>query len=638
MTTTFAKILSAGYANSCKENVTGMLPLHYACQLGASVDVIEILADHYDEPLENAKDKQGKTPLHYIYENPYSVSSCYAAAFIIERAPDSVNMRDKRGNLPLRSLSMKTSQDTLSEDQKEHALKILDFCLNANPVISADFLATLHTLPEWLRDRAIMSPYIQKSLNEKIILKVPTVIRFCDGFVYILILLIFYLGAACTIQERIPDIDESKNCDKGRFGTILFITALYLILREVMQVLSLLSLGIMNSYLEGSTNYLDILTIVLIIYFALDMQTENGFLNMSNLCKGDPECVIEKLDIYRFLVSMANVIFWSTFISFLKSASIDLAVFVDGLQNVISRILPFLTALVIILHHFSIAFVMIYVDSDRCRTCIREGDDQCASNFCETWHTLLKVATMLLGEVAAADFEDEDPTVQDLGRIYFLLFMFLVAILLANVLIAIVTDSYGIVKNERAAIVFWTNKLDYISECMGIIDGPWRNRVRELFFLPAIDENIISNDEFGYELWNRVTQVHFERVKVWKFEFWVVVFYKLVTYLFIAVWLPVGLLTFGYLWPPQVRKYILYSRITSDSVGELKELEQRSIEVRSLKEEVKDLQQEIFLEMTNDRREIISLKTQFRDMKESLETEMMTVKEIVTMLFDLQSL
>ena len=38
-------------------------------------------------------------------------------------------------------------------------------------------------------------------------------------------------------------------------------------------------------------------------------------------------------------------------------------------------------------------------------------------------------------------------------------FVFLVVILLSNVLIAIVTDSHSIVKNERAVMVFWSNRL-----------------------------------------------------------------------------------------------------------------------------------------------------------------------------------
>ena len=42
-----------------------------------------------------------------------------------------------------------------------------------------------------------------------------------------------------------------------------------------------------------------------------------------------------------------------------------------------------------------------------------------------------------------------------------------VVILLSNVLIAIVTDSYEIIQNDRAAIVFWSNRLDFVAEMDG---------------------------------------------------------------------------------------------------------------------------------------------------------------------------
>ena len=69
----------------------------------------------------------------------------------------------------------------------------------------------------------------------------------------------------------------------------------------------------------------------------------------------------------------------------------------------------------------------------------------------------------------------------------------------------------------------------------------------------------------------------------------------------------------------------------------MKELEQRSIEVKALREEVKDLQDEIVLEMTADRREVVAMKTQFKNMKYDLQNEMKDIKQIVMMLFDLQA-
>ena len=67
-------------------------------------------------------------------------------------------------------------------------------------------------------------------------------------------------------------------------------------------------------------------------------------------------------------------------------------------------------------------------------------------------------------------------------------------------------------------------------------------------------------------------------------------------------------------------------------------MEKRSMEVRSLREEVRDLQNEILLEMSTDRKEVVAMKNQFVDMKKNLQTEMRSIKQIVTMLFDLQSL
>jgi hypothetical protein len=52
---------------------------------------------------------------------------------------------------------------------------------------------------------------------------------------------------------------------------------------------------------------------------------------------------------------------------------------------------------------------------------------------------------MLLGEVDDDDFETST-----LAIVVFCFYMFMVVIVLANVLIAIVTDSYSVIKNERA--------------------------------------------------------------------------------------------------------------------------------------------------------------------------------------------
>jgi len=59
---------------------------------------------------------------------------------------------------------------------------------------------------------------------------------------------------------------------------------------------------------------------------------------------------------------------------------------------------------------------------------------------------------MVLGEVDHNLFDKAKPIW--FAYFLFIIFMLFVVILLANVLIAIVTDAYGIIRHERAPMVF----------------------------------------------------------------------------------------------------------------------------------------------------------------------------------------
>ena len=144
------------------------------------------------------------------------------------------------------------------------------------------------------------------------------------------------------------------------------------------------------------------------------------------------------------------------------------------------RLLAFLMCLTIILIAFSRMFFTLFYETEYC-TAGRGGvdlsssssslssspfDDQdftmaliCEANddvrpWCNAWDSFLAVYTMLLGEVDETVFDDNTTAL-----LLFVVFMLLVVILLANVLIAIVTDSYKVIRDKRAAIEFWTNRL-----------------------------------------------------------------------------------------------------------------------------------------------------------------------------------
>lgn len=437
---------------------------------------------------------------------------------------------------------------------------------------------------------------------------------------------------------------------------VLFVSAFWILVHEILQIVSLLALGLKTYFLDF-TNYLDVAGVLLGFLFLADMMNEFGFIGGPR-CKGnDDQCEIDNLNRFRWVASIVLLLFWYSFLSFLKSTFIDFAVFVGGLKNVVRGFFPFLMALVIILLAFANIFRLIYFDSEYCQCEENQKDEYCMMHyededysgfdrFCDS-QSLLKVYVMLLGEVSDEEFFvrsiEQEGSLQILGIAFFIGFMFLVVILLANVLIAIVTDSYGVIKNERAAIVFWTNRLDYISECDAIINGPWKKRFLELFCVSddtTVHKLDTDSETFGALLWTRLLHPpgDFSDLKLLSFEFWVYLFLRTLGWIAALCWLVIGYVTFGLLWPPQVREGIFFSNVNRGSGGEAKELEQRSIEVRSLREEVKDLHNDILHELTSDRKQVVAMKAQLNDMKDTLQNEMKTVKQVVTMLFDLQSI
>jgi hypothetical protein len=235
-------------------------------------------------------------------------------------------------------------------------------------------------------------------------------------------------------------------------------------------------------------------------------------------------------------------------------------------------------------------------------------------------------------------------------------------ILLSNVLIAIVTDSYEIIQNDRAAIVFWSNRLDFVAE-MDAISSVVRQRIN---FCGGDSKNrrapgaptqvqegpngttTISNEDpskggtknYMREGWKQI-MVLFESnfyddidLNPSNIEFWCYAAYQGVAIvLFIPLWLLLGLCTAGWLWPPQVREYLFVQKETAASRAELerKKLEQ----LRDIQADIKSLKIEIRKEMAADRDDMVRMKGEVEAVQSEVLSDLQQVKELMSTLLDL---
>ena len=360
-----------------------------------------------------------------------------------------MNAADTEGaQLPLHLLAtraMSLVDENGQYKERENAESCLMLYLSADPRPTADFMTALQALPDWLSDRAVVHPIVQNMLNNKISNRIPTLIFLLDLYFLIIIIGFYWFNVIKSITLRFKDYpDDPNETMDWRWLLPLYGGALWFLLREMAQMISLLALGLFRSWLSDIRNWMDIIIISLIFVLTILMNTGSG----------NPYA-------FRTVASFSFLLLFLNLLLLFKSMSLNFAVFVEGVMYVLQRLTFFLIALLVIVIMFTQMFQTIFLRTDMCI----KTDDVGLPALCDDFRiAFLKVVTMLLGEVNEEDFRHISFPSFNVALCLFFIFMFLVVIVLANVLIAIVTDSYGVIKNERAAIVFWNNWLDFVAE------------------------------------------------------------------------------------------------------------------------------------------------------------------------------
>ena len=555
---------------------------------------------------------------------------------LLSQNPAVANAIDLEGNLPIHLLATRAlAIKEFEKDKCANCQECFSFYLNAHPRATADLLTALQSLPEWLRDYAVLSPVVQKILNVKIAQRFPTAVTLLDFVFYVLVIAFFQLAVIEELQARQNDDTELS---KGLLAP-LYIAVFYFTVREIVQALSLASLGLFKTYVSDPTNGLDLVYILLILFWTIVMNT--GGLPTAAFQTG---------------AALSMAVFWVLVLSFLQSIIVGFAVFVGGVIYVVKRLAAFLLALGIILIAFSQIFYTLYKQSDSCEygqdaneytefpvrsmecgtdyptnelECTTEIDCEPINTdpFCNFRTSFFRVFTMLLGEVNEQDFRDNQ-----LATVLYALFMFACVIVLANVLIAIVTDSYSVIQNERAALVFWSNRLDFVAE-MDVISNNFAR-------LGGGGGAVVTEDSVMGELWKKFMYLFDDDIDehgVMSVEFIVYIVLRVfAACVIIPLWLIIGFLTFGMLWPPQVREKLLTSQLVGRTEKESAE-RTRMEQVRVIKEDISSFQGEVRVDIEKGRDEMYIVKAVLDSTKTEIHNEMNEVKEIVTELFELLS-
>ena len=101
----------------------------------------------------------------------------------------------------------------------------------------------------------------------------------------------------------------------------------------------------------------------------------------------------------------------------------------------------------------------------------------------------------------------------------------------------------------------------------------------------------------------------------------------------IPLWLITGAVTFGLLWPPQIRAKMMRSQTTARLNGNASAEYERKNQMKTLRQDLSSLQDEIKAGIDLGRQELDTVRTALDIAKTDISIEMNNVKDIVTELF-----
>eukprot|EP00978_Attheya_sp_CCMP212_P028983 scaffold101386_cov58-Attheya_sp.AAC.1 len=414
------------------------LPLHCECHNGSDEKIVRMLIDAYPESTSVA-DKMGRTPLHVACMN--EIAPPTFAILRLLMTMESITSRTNNEEKPLDFMYLANRAGSISSDAiaeqryaKECLYKLLDASLEegVRPGINdcREFIATLEESCSWFSEHALHHPYVHAILNLRITENFPTVVLAMDLYVLLILIVFFRLASFQALKSHgiSPFVeceigtDGAQYCSAASSVAISFLVPLYggvgyLILREVLQMISLIRRGdFAREWLFDIWNWLDCLCIGM-----FPKVVEAG---ICRFCHGSRPC----------------------------------------------KYLPrtILISVTVCFNHHTASYALKYPlpftpnDSDSLGTldCAQKPTQSwIVSDFCSIRGSYLRVFMMLAG----GGVQEEDFTKNRTSLFLSVTFAFLVIILLLNVLIAIVTDAYQEVK-RHGETVFWSHRQSFVFE------------------------------------------------------------------------------------------------------------------------------------------------------------------------------
>jgi len=244
---------------------------------------------------------------------------------------------------------------------------------------------------------------------------------------------------------------------------------------------------------------------------------------------------------WRNVLIMTSGFIWINMLGIICHTLRGFSVFVNASIKIFKQLINLFLVFVIIFVSFSTMLFMSSVGSPG--YCTPEGD--APGEYCTLNEAMSKVGVIFFGAVEGEDFDVPDPTL-----VLFIFYNVIVIILLLNIIIAVMSDSYNEASKD-AELIFWTHRFDLIHDVDAFVNCfaqfTYFHDQKEKKKKAVLDD---INDESPMKTCWFVKFVTFQRTNRHIPKFLADMFIGII----MLFWMLAGLCTMGLVWPRHIRR------------------------------------------------------------------------------------
>jgi hypothetical protein len=490
------------------------LPLHVAAEeMLAYPSILTKICEAYPEA-RTVQDSRGRTPLHSALQTfrSFPVDAGTLSLLFV----DSVaTIRDNEGNTPfdlvlkspkcLQEHSQSSTTTTMSDDESIFQ-RFLDSSIDKPRSRSDARLLLRHCrmMPPWLRRHACAARSVQDALIDEMTSPFSTFRILASGFVLVVLL---------AMLRRLLHVNDS-------LAILVYYLASYHLIVQVMNWFSTIALGeFFRLCLSNPWRWVDVATGILTILVA-NLSTSRG----------------ENDELLSNLGAVATASCWLSILGYLVDWWIGAAIYIGSATRLFYLLVwPLCVAVMGIVAASQVLYTLEDCDS---------------GGICSLSDAYTLVYWMVLGQPVVA--EDTVYSSATLGVI--VVFTLLVLWWIVSVLAATVTETAQLSRHNLSLSWFWEPKVSLTFTAFGDMDGKSHNTPSTLTdrycdFMSNLWNVMVAallGKRFETQEWHSCCLRSRPMTAVTRFS----------SMLVLPLWIAMGTITFGLLWPPQIRRWV----------------------------------------------------------------------------------